>query len=108
MLSTLVEEKVAKIYKATFLQKLMQLLLAKNNKPYVLRCTNVKNIESEVLILHPHVLGCCKHRNNNPPAFLNRTRKKCDYAGQHIFALCADLQKTEQKQRIHINIYINN
>jgi hypothetical protein len=60
MLSTLVEEKVAKIYKTTFLQKLMQLLLAKNNKPYVLRCTNVKNIESEVLILHPDVLGCCK------------------------------------------------
>ena len=75
MLSTLVEEKVAKIYKATFLQKLMQLLLAKNNKPYVLRCTNVKNIESEVLILHPDVLGCCKHRNNNPPAFLNSKRK---------------------------------
>jgi len=59
MLSTLVEEKVAKIYKTTFLQKLMQLLLAKNNKPYVLRCTNVKNIESEVLILHPDVLGLC-------------------------------------------------
>ena len=62
MLSTLVEEKVAKIYKTTFLQKLMQLLLAKNNKPSILRCTNVKNIDSEVVILHPHVLECCSHR----------------------------------------------
>ena len=76
--------------------------------------------QENVSIVPPLLIskGYCKERNsknNNTPAFLNRPRqttckkkKNCDYAGQHIFALCADLQKTDQKHRIHINIYINN